>query len=72
VNTLFTGFIAMLALALGLAFGLGGRETAGRIVQEWYERGRAAPRVKRAAEREAREAQAAAAARMTDGDSVPL
>lgn len=45
MNTLFAGFIAMLALALGLALGLGGRETAGRIVQEWYERGRAAPRV---------------------------
>src|SRR4051812_11708851 len=36
VNTLFMGFIAALAWALGLAFGLGGRDTAGEIVQTWY------------------------------------
>ena len=30
VNTLFMGLIGALALALGLAFGLGGRETAAR------------------------------------------
>jgi len=36
VNTLFMGFVGALALALGLAFGLGGRETAGRIVANWY------------------------------------
>jgi hypothetical protein len=29
-----------LALALGLAFGLGGRETASQIVRNWYNRGR--------------------------------
>jgi len=36
VNILFIGFVAALALAFGLAFGLGGRETAGQIVQDWY------------------------------------
>lgn len=36
VNILFMGFIAALALALGLAFGLGGRDTAGEIVRDWY------------------------------------
>ena len=36
VNTLFMGFVGALALAAGLAFGLGGRETAGRIVSNWY------------------------------------
>jgi hypothetical protein len=36
VNTLFMGFVGALALAAGLAFGLGGRETAGRIVANWY------------------------------------
>jgi hypothetical protein len=36
VNTLFMGVIGALALAAGLAFGLGGRETAGRIVSNWY------------------------------------
>ncbi len=38
VNILFMGFVAALAIALGLAFGLGGRETAGMIVRDWYER----------------------------------
>ncbi len=38
VNTLFMGFVAALALALGLAFGLGGRDTAAEIVRGWYQR----------------------------------
>ena len=38
VNTLFMGFVGALALAAGLAFGLGGRETAGQIVDNWYRR----------------------------------
>lgn len=51
VNTLFMGFIGALALAAGLAFGLGGRETAGQIVDNWYRRGREArPKMERAAE----------------------
>jgi hypothetical protein len=36
VNTLFMAVVGALALALGLAFGLGGRETAGEIVRKWY------------------------------------
>jgi hypothetical protein len=57
VNTLFTGFVAAMALALGLAFGLGGRDTAGEIVQTWYRRGReAAPKMERAAAAASREA----------------
>jgi small-conductance mechanosensitive channel len=40
VNTLFMGFVGALALALGLAFGLGGRDTASQIVHGWYEQGR--------------------------------
>jgi hypothetical protein len=48
VNTLFMGLVGALALALGLAFGLGGRETAGEIVRSWYRQSReAAPRVER-------------------------
>ena len=51
VNTLFMGFIGALALAAGLAFGLGGRDTAGQIVENWYRRGREArPKLERAAE----------------------
>lgn len=36
VNTLFMGLVGAIALALGLAFGLGGRETAGQLVAGWY------------------------------------
>ena len=58
VNTLFMGFIGALALAAGLAFGLGGRDTAGQIVQGWYTRGRASqPKIERAAENMERHAQ---------------
>lgn len=58
VNTLFMGFVGALALALGLAFGLGGRDTAGQIVQGWYRRGQAArPKIERAAENVERNAQ---------------
>jgi Conserved TM helix len=58
VNTLFMGFIGALALAAGLAFGLGGRDTAGQIVNGWYTRGRASqPKIERAAENMERQAQ---------------
>jgi len=36
VNTLFMAFVGAIALGMGLAFGLGGRETAGEIVRDWY------------------------------------
>jgi hypothetical protein len=58
VNTLFMGFVGALALALGLAFGLGGRDTAGQIVAQWYRRGKeAAPRLQQAAEEAGRQAE---------------
>jgi hypothetical protein len=51
VNTLFMGFVGALALALGLAFGLGGRDTASEIVRNWYQASReAAPKVQQAAD----------------------
>ena len=34
IQTLFTGFVAMLALAGGLAFGLGGKEAAARYIEK--------------------------------------
>jgi hypothetical protein len=37
VNTLFVGLVGALALAFGLAFGLGGREVASQLTQSWYE-----------------------------------
>jgi len=51
INTLFMAIVGTVALAAGLAFGLGGRETAAMIVRNWYESGRqAAPKVQQAAE----------------------
>jgi len=38
VNTLFMATVGALALAVGLSFGLGGRETAAQIVRGWYDR----------------------------------
>lgn len=38
VNTLVTGFIAMLALAGGLAFGLGGKDYAGHLLNKLKDR----------------------------------
>jgi mechanosensitive ion channel-like protein len=51
VNTLFMATVGAVAVALALAFGLGGRDTAAEIVRGWYERGQqAAPRLGHAAD----------------------
>ena len=51
VNTLFAATVGALALAAGLAFGLGGRETAAEIWRDWYDRSRrAAPKLEDAGE----------------------
>jgi hypothetical protein len=66
VNTLFMATVGAVALALGLAFGLGGRETAGLIVAGWYRKGQeAAPRLAQAAESAERQAGA------SDGQAPP-
>jgi hypothetical protein len=68
VNTLFMATVGALALALGLAFGLGGRDTAAEIVRNWYTKGQqAAPKLGQTAEAAQRQAQDA-----TDGQSAPL
>jgi len=36
VNTLFMGFVGAVALAAGLAFGIGGKELAGQLLEKWY------------------------------------
>lgn len=36
VNTLFMGAVALAVIALGLAFGLGGRDVAAKILDKWY------------------------------------
>jgi len=38
INTIFTGFIAMLALGFGLAIGLGAKDLVSRVLNDWYER----------------------------------
>lgn len=51
VNTLFMGTVFAFSLALGLAFGLGGKDTAGQMVSEWRGKAQeAAPKVKAAAQ----------------------
>lgn len=37
INTLIIGFVAMLALGLALALGLGAKDLVARILEEWYE-----------------------------------
>lgn len=50
INTLFMGFVGALALAVGLAFGLGGRDLASRSLENWYDQAQEAkPNAKRAA-----------------------
>ena len=46
INTLFMGVVAALALAFGLAFGLGGRDQAAEIWADW--RGHAEGALKKA------------------------
>lgn len=36
INTLFIGFVAMLAIGLGLAFGLGSKDLVAKVLDEWY------------------------------------
>jgi Conserved TM helix len=56
VNTLFMGAVALAVLALGLSFGLGGRDIAGKLLNRWYGEAQAnAPKIQEAAERSASE-----------------
>ncbi len=49
INILLMAAAGAVALALGLSFGLGGRDTAATIVRRWYERGHAnGPQIRRA------------------------
>jgi hypothetical protein len=63
INTLFMATVGAVALAVGLAFGLGGRDTAALIVRNWYESGKgAAPKLKDAAHNAPKAVDAQAAA----------
>ena len=58
VNTLFMATVGAVALALGLAFGIGGRDTAAEMIREWYNRTRrAAPKIEDAADNIRRDVQ---------------
>lgn len=46
INILFAGFVGSLALALGLAFGLGGQGVASQITRDWYEGSNESARLK--------------------------
>ena len=51
VNTLFMGVVGAVAIAFALAFGLGGRDTAAKIVDKWYAQSQAAaPKIEAAAQ----------------------
>jgi hypothetical protein len=73
LNILFTGVVAALALAFGLAFGLGGRDVAGRITESWYAGSQAAAeRVRQAAEEGESAAKRSASTESSDsGASTP-
>ena len=64
VNTLFMALVGAVALALGLAFGLGGRDVAGYMWAQWHQTGRGA--VQRM------EQKAAAAAQATPAAAAPM
>ena len=38
INTLFTGFVAVIVISAGLAFGLGGREIATEVLRDLYKK----------------------------------
>lgn len=72
VNTLFMAVVGAIALALGLSFGLGGRDTAAEIVRRWYSQGRAnQDRIVRAAEYVGQEVQAGTVTRNDATTPVP-
>jgi hypothetical protein len=62
VTTAFALLFGAIALALGVAFGMGNRELAGQVTREWYERWRS--------EREAIEREQAALDREEMGDET--
>ena len=71
VNTLFIGAVALVVLAGGLAFGLGGQQTAAQITAGWYQKGREAS-AKVAQYNEAQAAQAKSSpASSTQGSTGP-
>ncbi len=71
IDTLWIGTIAALALAVGLAFGLGGRETAARILENGYNKAQEnLPKLSNGIKQQARQ-QAQSANQRPTGGNVP-
>ena len=72
VNTLYMALVGSVALAAALAFGLGGREVAGRILEDWYaKRGEAAAKAGRLADAARRESPSANGASRSAATTAP-
>ena len=72
VNTLFVGVVAALALAIGLSFGLGGRDVAAELTRQWYESSRrTAERVSAAAQDADDETSTRPATKVTEPHTKP-
>lgn len=67
VTATFTLILGAVALAVGLAFGLGNRDLAGEVTRRWYEEGRQRREAAAEASRRAAEAQNGS----TEGDAAP-
>lgn len=73
VNSLFIAFVGAIALAMGLAFGLGGREVAGKMWERWYATGRgAATRMEQKAVEAGRQQQVQAQAAEGPAPAAPV
>jgi hypothetical protein len=71
VDTLFIGAVALVVLAGGLAFGLGGQQTAAQITAGWYQKGRdASARVAQYAETQASQPKPATASPTSSGEAM--
>jgi len=67
ITAAFTLIVGAIALAAGLAFGLGNKDLAGEITRRWYEEGRARRLQRRQRREQAAEAEAAAARNPPEG-----
>lgn len=67
VNTIFMGAVALVVIALGLSFGLGGRDIAANVLRRWYIEAQASEaKVQRAAENASASADAFVERRMSE------
>jgi hypothetical protein len=72
LNILFIGIVGAVALAFGLAFGLGGRDVAARVTESWYASSQAAAeKVRLAAESQAAAEPVSAGASATAAPTAP-